>query len=116
MGVCVQGQVPVRRPGERRPRCAPGCVCGVGVWGRGGGGGLACSPSPSHAHAHTHTPSPPLPPPPSLLLQLWVPACDQTIIALVFYHLMMVGLLGLKKSIGAPIFVAILLFFDLMFV
>ena len=69
----------------------------------------------ARTRTHTHTiPSPP--PPPSLLLQLWVPACDQTIIALVFYHLMMVGLLGLKKSIGAPIFVAILLFFDLMFV
>ena len=104
------GQVSVARAAPRGVCVAWGCG-GVGV----AGAWRARPPPRTHTHTHTHHPLP-SPPPPSLLLQLWVPACDQTIIALVFYHLMMVGLLGLKKSIGAPIFVAILLFFDLMFV
>ena len=53
--------------------------------------------------------------PPCCLPQLWTRVADQTMISMVCFHLMMVGILGIKKSIGAPIFTAILLIFDVIF-
>jgi hypothetical protein len=52
---------------------------------------------------------------PPLPLQAWVRVFDQCMWGMVFFHLLMVGILGLKESIGAPILVAILWIFDLVF-
>ena len=51
-------------------------------------------------------------PPP---MQAWVRVFDQCMWGMIFFHLLMVGILGLKESIGAPILVAILWIFDLVF-
>lgn len=45
----------------------------------------------------------------------WVRVFDQCMWGMIFFHLLMVGILGLKESIGAPILVAILWIFDLVF-
>jgi hypothetical protein len=36
-------------------------------------------------------------------------------LGMIMFHIIMVGILGIKKSIGAPIFVLILLAFDFVF-
>lgn len=46
---------------------------------------------------------------------VWVRVFDQCMLGMVMFHLLMVAILGLKKSIGAPIFVLILLTFDFVF-
>ena len=63
-----------------------------------------------------------LTPPPACLqrwlvppMQAWVRVFDQCMWGMIFFHLLMVGILGLKESIGAPILVAILWIFDLVF-
>lgn len=47
--------------------------------------------------------------------QVWVRVFDQCMLGMIMFHIIMVGILGIKKSIGAPIFVLILLAFDFVF-
>lgn len=47
--------------------------------------------------------------------QVWVRVFDQCMLGMIMFHIIMVAILGIKKSIGAPIFVLILLAFDFIF-
>lgn len=53
--------------------------------------------------------------PPRCSLQVWMPVFNQCMIGVAFFHLTMVAILAVKESVGAPIAVAILWIFDLMF-
>lgn len=44
-----------------------------------------------------------------------MPVFNQAMIGLFFFHLIMVAILAVKKSVGAPIVVAVLWIFDLMY-
>uniref|UniRef100_A0AAD5H1R9 ERD4-related membrane protein n=1 Tax=Chlorella ohadii TaxID=2649997 RepID=A0AAD5H1R9_9CHLO len=46
---------------------------------------------------------------------LFMKVFDQCMVGLAFLHLMMVAILGVKKSVGPPVFCAILWIFDIMF-
>lgn len=46
---------------------------------------------------------------------LWMKVFDQCMVGLAFLHLMMVAILGVKKTVGPPLICAILWIFDIMF-